>query len=83
MTITLTKPVEEFIQRAVAEGAYSDADQAINAACLRLMREAEDMRAAETPEWRAYVLAKLDEAEHGSFVAGDRTRDIERLMKEF
>ena len=64
MTITLTKPVEEFIQRMVAEGSYPSPTEAVNAACLMWMQES---RADETPEWREYVQEKITQAANGSF----------------
>ncbi len=63
MNITLTGPAEEIIQLLVSKGSYRDANEAINAACLRLLEEDEDL--PELPP--EYFRAKIQEAADGPF----------------
>jgi Arc/MetJ-type ribon-helix-helix transcriptional regulator len=69
MQITLTGPIEAFIQRQLEQG-YKDADEVARQALLRWMAEESD-----TPP---NIQARLDEAAQGRFTRGDRS-NIERI----
>lgn len=71
MQLTLTGPIEAFIQRQVAQG-YKDADDVARQAFLRWMNEESD-----TPP---HIQARLDEAAEGRFVPGDRF-NMRRLVE--
>lgn len=70
MQVTLTGPIEAFIQRQVAQG-YKDADEVARQAFLRWMSEE-----SETPP---HVQTRLDEAAAGRFIPGDRS-NIQRII---
>lgn len=70
MQITLTGPIESFIQRQLAQG-YKDAEEVTRQAFLRWMAEESD-----TPP---HIQARLDEAAQGRFIPGDRS-NIERII---
>lgn len=70
MEVTLTGPIEAFIQRQVAQG-YKDANEVARQALLRWMNEDSD-----TPP---HIQARLDEAAAGRFVPGDRS-SIQRII---
>lgn len=70
MEVTLTGPIEAFIQRQVAQG-YKDANEVARQALLRWMNEDGD-----TPP---HIQARLDEAAAGRFVPGDRS-NIQRII---
>ncbi len=70
MQLTLTGPIEAFIQRQIAQG-YKDGEEVTRQALLRWM--AED---SETPP---HIQSRLDEAASGRFIPSDRT-NIERIV---
>lgn len=70
MQVTLTGPIEAFIQRQVAQG-YKDADEVARQALLRWMSEESD-----TPP---HIQTRLDEAAAGHFIPGDRS-NIQRII---
>lgn len=70
MEVTLTGPIEAFIQRQVAQG-YKDANEVARQALLRWMSEEGD-----TPP---HIQMRLDEAAAGRFVPGDRS-NIQRII---
>ena len=70
MTVTLTPPIEAFIQRQLSLG-YKDPDEVARQALLRWMSEESD-----TPPC---IMEKLTEAANGKFVAGDRSSN-QRLL---
>jgi Arc/MetJ-type ribon-helix-helix transcriptional regulator len=70
MEITITGPIEAFIQRQVAQG-YKNADEVARQAFLRWMSEESD-----TP---AHIQTRLDEAAAGRFIPGDRS-NIQRII---
>jgi len=70
MELTLTGPIEAFIQRQVAQG-YKDADEVARQAFLRWMSEE-----SETPP---HIQTRLDEAAAGRFIPGDRS-NIQRII---
>lgn len=70
MQVTLTGPIEAFIQRQVAQG-YKDADEVARQAFLRWMSEE-----SETPP---HIQTRLDEAAAGRFIPGDRS-NIQRII---
>jgi len=70
MQLTLTGPIEAFIQRQLAQG-YKDADEVARQALLRWMSEESD-----TPP---HIQGRLDEAAQGRFVSGDRA-NIQRII---
>lgn len=72
MQVTLTGPIEAFIQRQVAQG-YKDADEVARQAFLRWMNEESD-----TPP---HIQSRLDEAAQGCFIPGDRA-NIQRIVLE-
>ena len=70
MQLSLTGPIEAFIQRQVAQG-YKDADEVARQAFLRWMSEESD----SPPN----IQTRLNEAATGRFVPGDRS-NIERII---
>ncbi len=70
MQITLTGPIEAFVQRQIAQG-YRDGEEVARQALLRWMAEE-----ADTPPC---IQERLDEAARGSFKPGDRA-NIERII---
>ena len=76
MNITLSGPAEDIIHRLVAKGSYRDATEAINAACLRLLEEDEDL--PDLPI--GYFQAKLKEAANGP-VHSDFDAMLDRVRK--
>ena len=70
MQLTLTGPIEAFIERQLSQG-YKDAEEVARQALLRWMAEDSD-----TPP---SIEARLDEAAKGQFVRGDRSQ-IERII---
>lgn len=70
MQLTLTGPIEAFIQRQLTQG-YKDADEVARQALLRWMAEESD-----TPP---NIQPRLDEAAEGRFIPGDRA-NIERII---
>lgn len=70
MQLTLTRPIEAFIERQLAQG-YRDAEEVARQALLRWMAEDSD-----TPPG---IETKLQEASQGRFVQGDRSA-IERII---
>lgn len=70
MELTLTGPIEAFIQRQVAQG-YKDADEVARQAFLRWMSEESEMP--------PHVQTRLDEAAAGRFIPGDRS-NIQRII---
>ncbi len=70
MQLSLTGPIEAFIQRQVAQG-YKDADEVARQAFLRWMSEESD----SPPN----IQTRLNEAAMGRFVPGDRS-NIERII---
>ncbi|MFC5453751.1 hypothetical protein [Prosthecobacter fluviatilis] len=70
MEVTLTDPIEAFIQRQVAQG-YKDADEVTRQAFLRWMNEASD-----TPP---HIQTRLDVAAAGRFIPEDRS-NIQRII---
>lgn len=70
MELTLTGPIEAFIQRQVAQG-YKDADEVARQAFLRWMSEE-----SEAPP---NIQTRLDEASAGRFIPGDRS-NIQRII---
>lgn len=70
MELTLTGPIEDFIQRQLVHG-YKDTDEVVRQAFLRWMAEE-----ADTPP---HIQSRLDEASKGRFMAGDRS-NIERII---
>lgn len=70
MQVTLTGPIEAFIQRQVAQG-YKDADEVARQAFLSWMSEE-----SEAPP---HVQTRLDEAAAGRFIPGDRS-NIQRII---
>ena len=76
MNITLTGPAEDIVQRLVADGIYRDANEAINAACLRLLEEDESL--PELPP--EYFRTKILEAANGP-VHSDWDEMLARVRK--
>ena len=76
MNITLTGPAEDIVQRLVAKGSYRDANEAINAACLRLLEEDENL--PELPP--EYFREKIMEAASGPFHS-DWNEMLDRVRK--
>lgn len=74
IAISLTKPLETFVQRKLAEG-YASADEVARQALLRWMEEDEADLDATPPR----LHEKLAEAAQGPFKPVDR-RDIERIL---
>jgi Arc/MetJ-type ribon-helix-helix transcriptional regulator len=72
MEITVTGPMEAFIQRQIAEG-YRDGEEVARQALLRWMADEGD-----TPP---RIQERLDEAAKGRFKIGDRS-NIERIIAE-
>jgi len=70
MEVTLTRPIEAFIQRQLQQG-YKDAEEVTRQAFLRWMEDESD-----TPP---QIQARLDEAAQGRFVPGSRSR-IEQII---
>lgn len=70
MELTLTSPIEMFIQRQIAQG-YRDAEEVTRQALLRWMAEESD-----TPPM---IQSRLDEAAQGRFASGDRG-NIQRII---
>jgi Arc/MetJ-type ribon-helix-helix transcriptional regulator len=70
MQLTLTGPIEAFIQHQLSQG-YKDADEVARQALLRWMAEESD-----TPP---NIQSRLDEASQGRFIRGDRS-NIERII---
>ncbi len=70
MEITLTGPIEAFIQRQVAKG-YKDADEVTRQAFLRWMSEE-----ADTPP---NIQTRLDEAAAGRFILLGRA-NVQRII---
>lgn len=70
MEVTLTRPIEAFIQHQIAQG-YRDGEEVARQALLRWMSEESD-----TPP---QIQARLDEAAKGSFKPGDRS-NIQRII---
>lgn len=70
MQLTLTGPIEAFIQRQIAQG-YKDGEEVTRQALLRWMAEESD-----TPP---QIQSRLDEAASGRFIPGDRS-NIERII---
>ena len=70
MTLTLTPPIEAFIQRQLALG-YKDSDEVARQALLRWMSEESD-----TPPC---IVEKHTEAANGTFTTGDRS-NIQRII---
>lgn len=70
MQLTLTGPIEAFIQRQIAQG-YRDGEEVARQALLKWMSEESD-----TPP---HIQSRLDEAAGGRFIAGDRS-NIERII---
>jgi len=70
MQVTLTGPIEAFVQRQLAQG-YKDGEEVARQALLRWMAEESD-----TPH---HIQSRLDEAAQGRFIPGDRS-NIERIV---
>jgi Arc/MetJ-type ribon-helix-helix transcriptional regulator len=70
MQLTLTRPIEAFIERQLAQG-YKDADEVARQALLRWM--------SEESEIPPNIQTRLDEAASGRFAPGDRS-NIERII---
>ena len=70
MQLTLTGPIESFIQRQIGQG-YKDGEEVARQALLRWMADE-----ADTPP---LIQARLDEAAAGRFVPGNRD-SIERII---
>lgn len=70
MEITVTSPMQAFIQRQIAQG-YRDAEEVARQALLRWMSEEND-----TPP---QIQSRLDEAAGGVFKEGNRG-NIERII---
>ncbi len=70
MQLTLTGPIEAFIQRQIAQG-YKDSEEVTRQALLRWMSDESD-----TPP---HIQSRLDEAAAGRFLSGDRS-SIERII---
>lgn len=70
MEITITGPMDAFIQRQIAEG-YRDSEEVARQALLRWMADE-----ADTPP---RIQERLDEAAEGRFKIGDRST-IERIV---
>lgn len=70
MQLTLTGPIEAFIQRQIAQG-YRDSEEVARQALLRWMSEESD-----TPP---LIQSRLDEAARGRFNTGDRS-NIQRII---
>jgi Arc/MetJ-type ribon-helix-helix transcriptional regulator len=70
MQITLTRPIEAFIERQISQG-YRNREDVTRQALLRWMAEESD-----TPP---FIQSRLDEAAIGRFSPGDRT-NIERII---
>ena len=70
MEITVTSPMQAFIQRQISHG-YRDAEEVARQALLRWMSEEDD-----TPP---HIQNRLDEAANSSFNAGDRG-NIDRII---
>ena len=70
MQLTLTAPIEAFVERQIAQG-YKDSEEVTRQALLRWMADESD-----TPP---HIQARLDEAATGRFVRGDRST-IERII---
>ncbi len=70
MQVTLTGPIEAFVQRQLAQG-YKDGEEVVRQALLRWMAEESD-----TPP---RIQSRLDEAAQGRFIPGDRS-NIERIV---
>ena len=70
MATVLSPELESLIQQKVATGGYASAEEVVREA-LRLL----DEREAETPEWKASVRAKIEEAwlsvQEGQVIDGD------------
>ena len=69
MNITLTGPAEGVIQRLVAKGSDRDANEAINAACLRLLEEDEDLPELPPGYFRERILEAADGPFHSDWDA--------------
>ena len=74
IAISLTQPLEIFVQRKLAEG-YASPDEVARQALLRWMEEDEASLDATPPR----LHEKLAEAAKGPFKPVDR-RDIERIL---
>ncbi len=70
MEVTLTRPIEAFIQRQLQHG-YKDAEEVTRQAFLRWMEDESD-----TPP---HIQSRLDEAAQGLFVQGDRA-SIQKII---
>ncbi|MFM2168809.1 MAG: hypothetical protein RIS79_3180 [Verrucomicrobiota bacterium] len=70
MQLTLTRPIEAFIERLVSQG-YANGEEVARQALLRWMAEESD-----TPP---LIQSRLDEAAAGRFAPGDRS-SIERII---
>jgi Arc/MetJ-type ribon-helix-helix transcriptional regulator len=70
MQITLTLPIEAFIERQISQG-YKDSAEVARQALLRWMAEESDAP--------PHIQARLDEAANGRFTPGDRS-NIERII---
>lgn len=70
MQLTLTGPIEAFIERQISQG-YRDGEEVARQALLRWMADESD-----TPP---HIQSRLDEAAAGRFAPGDRG-NIERII---
>ncbi|MBL9130574.1 MAG: hypothetical protein JNG86_05205 [Verrucomicrobiaceae bacterium] len=70
MELTLTRPIEAFVERLIAQG-YKNGEEVARQALLRWMAEESD-----TPP---FIQSRLDEAAAGRFASGDRA-NIERII---
>ena len=72
MQVTLTQPIEAFIDRQIGQG-YKDREEVTRQALLRWMAEEND-----TPP---HIQQRLDEAATGRFHPGDRS-NIQRIIAD-
>jgi antitoxin ParD1/3/4 len=74
MNVSLTKELEEFVNRKVESGRYSSASEVVREA-LRLLEEQDSTRAEQIERFNAELqrrLASLDRGEHISVVESKR-----------
>ncbi len=70
MNISLTKELEELVQRKVESGRYTSASEVVRAG-LRLLEQEDELRETRLAAVRAEVRASIDQAERGELVDGE------------
>jgi putative addiction module CopG family antidote len=80
MEIRLSAELEAAIERAVAGGRYSSAEEYV-AAAVELMREREQWLGESLEEFNAKLEASIAEAERGELMSVEEVRHEMREMK--